>query len=811
MGDLNCNLLKINKPSTKLLLTILEIGNLVIKNEGIFSPTRVTKKSATCIDLIAVDRGLDISNYVVSNLAISDHFPVVVDLDAELATQNNLVKPVYRRSFKKVDFNELGRKVASIQLDTHEPVQLDLQLQKWNAHFIATLDEVAPMRPFPRLKKKPTWVDSDTRGLMRLRASKAKKLRLSNPQPEDFELVRNLKKCIKSRVRASIKCHGEKIMSMNEPRETWKFIRKATFTQTKGAKPLIDIDEANNFFAEIVGAVSLQNTTANNRVEANSDEEEFDITPLEVNRVVKLLQRVKTNTSTGPDDIPAFLIRTLAYSIAPNLTTLYNASLSSGIYPTQWKKANVIPIYKKKGAKSEVGNYRPISILPVLGRVLEKYVCNQLQQFCDLNDVIPMQQFGFRKHSSCELALLAALDSWLMEVSSGKFVGALLIDLTRAFDSISHLQLIQELENIRCSQSTVRWITSFLSDRQQRVKLGTDAAPWMPVRRGVPQGSPLSPLLFNIIVRHLPLASQTAAYQFADDLTNSVAHLELEELSSNLQNMFSRVDDFCKDRNLEINLSKTQLIIFKPTGKKIPDDFGVAFNNTTLKPAPTVKLLGVTLDQHFTMGAHIDIVVKKCHGLLGMLRRSSAFLPRDLRKLVFTSVIRSQLEFCSSTFINAAPTHLKKLDIIQKIASRIITDSSPQTHSAPLQLQLGLDSLSSRRNNHAIALVSDIVIGKTHPYFKDFFSTEAQVPSRTLKKLETKRFSRFGLALYNDITKSKEASNGSVEPVLRGHLNEQSSSQISSTASSPRSLPQQTTNARDARSGIDDKIKTSNK
>src|SRR5437867_6922978 len=207
----------------------------------------------------------------------------------------------------------------------------------------------------------------------------------------------------------------------------------------------------NNYFADLVGTCTT--TAVINLIPDLSDEfmEKFTILPPDSQRVTKLLERVRTNTATGPDDIPAFLIRKLAYYISPNITRLFNSSITNGIFPSQWKKANVVAIYKNKGAKSKVDNYRPISVLPVLGRVLEKVVGTQLQQFCNMNEIIPIQQFGFHKNSSCEMALLAAMDSWVKDVSNGKLVGALLIDLSKAFDSISHAHLIQELEDIDLS------------------------------------------------------------------------------------------------------------------------------------------------------------------------------------------------------------------------------------------------------------------------------------------------------------------------------------------------------------------------
>ena len=533
MGDLNCDLLCPNSPITKSFLTILELGNLVFKSEFILSPTRITSTSATCIDIIAVDRSLILSRYTVVDFLLSDHYPVEADL--EVAYNSNIM-PVMRRSFKNIDFDQLGAKMADIQLENVEdPRFLEDQIQLWNKKFISVLDDFAPLRAYPRCNKKPTWVDNDTRGLTRLRTSLARQIRTGTPGYDDMVKLSNLKRCIKSRVRASVKNQGKLVVSKNNPKETWKFIKKTTFTQRKGLNYLPDVEEVNNFFADLVRIGSPQNIPIVNCDYQGDSADKFDILPLDCYKTKKLLQRVKPNSATGHDDIPPFLIRRLAEFISPNITQIYNSSIFNGIFPSIWKKANVTAIYKNKGSKSDVENYRPISVLPILGRTLEKAICTQLQQFCDVNTIIPKQQFGFRKHSSCELALLAATDSWINEVSSGKLVGALLVDLSKAFDSISHAQLLQDLTDIGCSSSALSWFNSFLFARQQRVKFGSSTACWKTVDKGVPQGSPLSPLLFNIVVRHLPRACDSDVFQFADDLTNSVSDNDFNGLSTKLQ------------------------------------------------------------------------------------------------------------------------------------------------------------------------------------------------------------------------------------------------------------------------------------
>ena len=144
-----------------------------------------------------------------------------------------------------------------------------------------------------------------------------------------------------------------------------------------------------------------------------------------------MLSNLKVDTATGPDDLPAFLLKNLAKEIAPNISVIINSSINSGLFPQLWKKANVTAVWKNKGSKTDPANYRPISILPVLARMMEKEIARQLSTYCTSRDIIPQQQFGFRANSSCEIALLHALDGWMRAIDQGDMVGALLVDLSK--------------------------------------------------------------------------------------------------------------------------------------------------------------------------------------------------------------------------------------------------------------------------------------------------------------------------------------------------------------------------------------------
>ena len=267
----------------------------------------------------------------------------------------------------------------------------------------------------------------------------------------------------------------------------------------------MDIDLLNEHFAQIVQSARKEPVAC--AAECDSlDCFEFQAVP--VRQVENLLRAVKTSTATGPDEIPGFLVKKLASAMAPAITDILNTSFLSTSFPSLWKQANICPVWKGKGCKTDPTNYRPISIIPVLACICEKVAAVQLYEYCDRRSVIPPEQFGFRQRSSCELALLSALDDWIEAIDAGKMVGALLVDLSKAFNTVPYQLLIHELAGSGCGMRAQQWFMSYLDHRVQRVVQKGNTSEWKPVERGVPQGSCLSPLLFNIFVRNLPSANQ---------------------------------------------------------------------------------------------------------------------------------------------------------------------------------------------------------------------------------------------------------------------------------------------------------------
>src|SRR6266516_3885681 len=245
-------------------------------------------------------------------------------------------------------------------------------------------------------------------------------------------------------------------------------------------------------------------------------------------------------------------------------------------------------------------------------------------------------------------------------------VGVLLIDLSKAFDNVNHSILIKDLEDIGCDATSLALFASYLTERKQRVTYGANKTKWQSITKGVPQGSCISPLLFNIYVHKLPECVTDPVFQYADDITNSTASDCLHKIQQNLEDNFMKINEFCQDRDLRINTEKTQCILLKLPSKKTPKELELILDSHIIKAATTVELLGLTIDQHLSFKQHIEKTVNKCHGLIGVIRKAKHILPLSLLKLSYTALVRPHLENCSLTFASASKTNLAKAVTVQK-------------------------------------------------------------------------------------------------------------------------------------------------
>ena len=278
--------------------------------------------------------------------------------------------------------------------------------------------------------------------------------------------------------------------------------------------------------------------------------------------VLRQLKQLKTNKAIGLDNISARLLKDSASAISASLTRLFNLSLETRTFPSLWKSGKVAALFKK-GDRCDANNYRPITVLPTISKILEKAVHTQLNAYLMNNGILTSKQFGFRPKLSTGTALAHFIDNILQNMDAGSFTGVLL-DLSKAFDTVDHPLLLQKLMNIGLTTSTTQWFRSYHINRSQITSVGDahSASTDMPAI-GVPQGSILEPLLFLIYVNDLPdchLASAIILY--ADDIVLYYSSKSISDLEHHINADLGTVSEWFSRNLLTLNISKCNFVIF---------------------------------------------------------------------------------------------------------------------------------------------------------------------------------------------------------------------------------------------------------
>ena len=364
---------------------------------------------------------------------------------------------------------------------------------------------------------------------------------------------------------------------------------------------------------------------------------------LNVGEVEAVLNSLDPNKATGPDEIPARILKETATTIAPSLCKLFNKSLEEGYIPSEWKLANVMPVYKKD-EKDHVENYKPISLLCITSKVLERCVLNRIND--RLEDLIADCQQGFRSGRSWVTSLLETLDYIGAILERAGRVDCVYLDMSKAFDKVRHDLLMGKLRDAGFGGNLLSWFRAYLCGRRQRVTVLGATSRDLPVTSGVPQGSILGPALFLLYVNNLPdfiLNSKVA--MFADDTKVYKAVMSEDDgasLQQDLDNLFS----WSAAPGLAFNDKKCKLQTITRKRKPILASYEV--NGSTIKSCEVESDLGVSLDCDLTWHAQVSHQAARANKLLGFVRRNSRFIhSTSVRRTLYLALVRAHLGYAT--------------------------------------------------------------------------------------------------------------------------------------------------------------------
>ena len=409
--------------------------------------------------------------------------------------------------------------------------------------------------------------------------------------------------------------------------------------------------------------------------------------------VLKKLRNLDPSKSPGPDDIHPRVLKETASAIAPALTVLYNNILTSHDIPQDWRTAIITAIFKK-GAKSDPGNYRPVSLTCIICKILESIIYDAIIEHLIKNKLLSKNQYGFVSKRSASLQLLAVLQLWCSILDeSGNEIHDINMDFMKAFDTVPHRRLIKKLRSYGITGDILLWIEAFLQGRKQKVVVNGSSSDWCDVISGVPQGSVIAALLFVIYINDLPENIRSHLFLFADDckfFREIATQEDIDIMQSDLDTLFE--------------WSKKWLLTFHPgkcvnlriTLRKDTEPHVYHLGNDDLKNVDEVKDLGVTVDGKLKFESHISGKVNKANQLWGAIKKAFKHMNPDIFKKLFCAHIRPHLEYAVQFWAPYLRKSINQIESVQRRATKNIPGFKNHSYKERLQL-LDIPTLAYRR------------------------------------------------------------------------------------------------------------------
>uniref|UniRef100_A0A669DV26 Reverse transcriptase domain-containing protein n=1 Tax=Oreochromis niloticus TaxID=8128 RepID=A0A669DV26_ORENI len=413
---------------------------------------------------------------------------------------------------------------------------------------------------------------------------------------------------------------------------------------------------------------------------------------------------------------------------------LINSSLTLGHVPVIFKQAVVQPLLKRPGLDASLlSNFRPISKLPFVSKILEKEVCSQLQTFLESQNIFEVFQSGFKTLHSTETALLRVFNDILLTADSGKSVLLVLLDLTAAFDTVDHNILIYRLEHhVGIRGTALEWFKSYLSDRSFSVSLGKFHSSSAPLPCGVPQGSILGPLLFSIYLLplgHIIKKHKVSFHFYADDcqIYLPLKHNDLNPLRPILE-CLKDIRAWLALNFLNFNEKKTEVIIFGPNGPGVPpSDLGPL----TSCVKSIVTNLGVKFDTALKMDKQVNTVVRKSFFQLSQLSKVKPFISFCDLERVLHAFVTTRLDYCNGLYIGIDQASLSRLQMVQNAAARLLTGTRKHEHITPVLASLHWLPVHFRIHFKILLLAFKVLNGLAPSYLSDLL--HQYTPQRSLR------------------------------------------------------------------------------
>lgn len=678
----------LDRPHAELMLEMMVKYSLV---QVVEKPTRIQGNSSALLDLLFISEST-FEHSIEVNDGISDHKMVVATLKINKPLAKKRIVHVY--NFNRADDTSV-LDYLELALD-RMPNDNDVD-KLWN-YFTdvvhSSLSRFVPKRA-KRIHKDNPWVSREIIHLKRqLRRARQRK-------PKNSERIAILSTQVRQALRASKTRFFTTTLTeylKTSPQKFWRYLARSkpsingvVVNNAVCNNPPEIAQEFNNFFASVFSEKD-ESTAVDLEFQNHSDASTF----FSKEGIVDMLLKLDVKKSPGPDKIPNEYLRRYCEWTACFLVKIFSVSLIRGALPNQWLLARIVPVFKA-GERLHIGNYRPISITCTACKIMEHIICKQLVEYIENNNIFYSKQHGFRRRLSTVTQLFETIHSFAEALNCREQVDVIALDLSKAFDRVSHTKLIEKLYGYNINLQIIKWIQAYLRNRQQFVEIDGECSSLLPVSSGVPQGSVLGPILFLLYINDIAtdVHPDVEVRLFADDCL-LFCRVKSTSDQNRLNDSLCQIYNWCEKWNMQINFDKS--VCMTVTNKKSPLMFSYAVNNNVIKRSTKLKYLGVTISSNLNWNEHVENICGSAQRRLGLLRRKLRDAAPDIKLKAYTTFVRPNLEYASIIWDPHQQYIIDRLERIQRMAVRFIFSDYDKTHSVTTMIgRAGLTTLAVRR------------------------------------------------------------------------------------------------------------------
>ena len=698
-GDFNFDLFSLDhSPPTQLFFNLL-------LSYGFFPTITRTTRSAhpsyTLLDNIFCN---DLSKVMHSGIImhdLSDHFPIFSSLCFNMSstahhTHKSSVLQLF--DYRRIDELKLflSQNLENINNEHDPDIIADKIIQVYNEG----IQKFSYSKHLSRKNdpRKP-WI---TPGIILSISHKNAlfKEKLKYPSAHNLDKYKQYKNILTKVLRSAKKkfYEAEFAKHTGNTKETWKILQTLIKSKRKTDDAPAQIsgktgdvitddvniaEQFNSFFTEIgkdlrknIPTSSLDPLQLITNIDVDMD--------LELTNEAELVKIIKglNDVGAGADNISSKIFKLSYEVILKPILHLFNTCLESATFPSSLKVAVIKPIFKS-GDSLLVNNYRPISILPFMSKILEKLIHHRLMKHLDLNQIIHENQFGFQKNKSTYMPILLLQDTITKAFEEGEFVLGLYLDLRKAFDTVDVNLLLEKLHKYGVRDKSHKILSSYLTGRTQSVKIRNSYSTYKDITMGVPQGSILGPILFIIYINDLPkLSTDMTCLSYADDTALLFKNKDISHLQTMVDALLVRLLDWFNANFLSLNVSKTYTQHY--TTRSSEFKLAIELNNLPVKESDSVRYLGVIIDKYLKFTKHIDHVSGIIGRNIGIISRIRFCIDKRTAHLLYNTLILPYLNYCCMIWGSNYHSQIERLVILQKRAVRLIEYVYPPHSSEPI-------------------------------------------------------------------------------------------------------------------------------